>query len=222
LSLSKANQPSKPVIILGSGGHARVILDVLRLTGKDVLGVVTPNRKVDSAFVGLKVLGGDDAIESYSSSDVVLVNGVGALPYQKTRWQLAMRMRKLGFKFLTIIHPSAIVANDVELAEGAQIMAGVVIQPGTTIGRDSIINTGVLVDHDCEISRNCHLAPGVVMSGGVSVGSGTQIGCGTTIIQNISIGEGSLIAAGSVIYRDVRDAIFFKQLRSEKLESFEI
>lgn len=208
----------KPVIILGAGGHARVVLDVLTLLGREVLGVVEPNAEVGSAFSVSTVLGDDSVIKEYSPNVIELANGIGGMPNQNLRWHLASLMRSQGYLFTTIIHPSVVIARDVELGEGAQIMAGSIIQSNTKVGKDSIINTGVLVDHDCHIADNCHLAPGVVCSGGVHIASGSHLGTGAMVIQNISIGCHSTIAAGSVIYKDVPDYVLFKQPRNATMK----
>ena len=208
----------KPVIILGAGGHAKVIADALLQSGHKILGFVIPDKKQETSFYGFSVLSDDD-IDTFQPDSVVLANGIGALPYQGKRRALAARMRDQGYTFTTIIHPSAVVASDVELAEGVQVMAGSVIQSGTKIGIDSIINTGVLLDHDCKIAERCHLAPGVVCSGGVNIGEGTHVGTGVLVIQNISIGKNSVVAAGSVIYKNVLSNETFIQVRHRRVEA---
>ena len=198
---------------MGAGGHAKVLIDALKLSNREILGVVSPNLKVEEIFCGKKVLGDDSEIDNYSPNDIELVNGIGSLPRDNIRWKVATKMRKQGYIFSTVIHPSAIIADNIELAEGVQIMAGVVIQPSVKIGVDSIINTGVLIDHDCNIAENCHLAPGVVCSGGVDIGRAAHVGVGTSIIQDISIGGNSIVAAGSVVYKNISCDETFIQAR---------
>jgi len=193
----------KPVIIMGTGGHAKVITDMLKLSGREVLGFVTPDLKVDTEFCDKNVLGNDAVINKYSSAEIELANGVGSLPRKNLRWELAEKMRQQGYKFATIIHPDAVIASDVSLGEGVQVMAGVVIQSGTQVGQDSIINTGALIDHDCKIAENCHLAPGVVLSGGVVVGKYSHIGTGVKITHYITINKNCIIAAGTTVHNDV-------------------
>jgi UDP-perosamine 4-acetyltransferase len=195
----------KPVIILGAGGHAKVLADALKLSGREILGFVTPDTDVGMNYCGKKVLGDDSIIEQYSADEIELVNGIGALPTKNLRWLLADKMRKQGYKFAIVIHPDAIITADVDLLEGTQIMAGVVIQSGTKIGQDTIINTGALIDHDCQIGNQCHIAPGVIFSGGINIGSNTHLGTGAIVIQNISIGENCVISAGSIVYKDISD-----------------
>ena len=200
----------KSVIILGTGGHAKVIAEALKLTDRKVLGFTTPDLDIGINFCGMSVLGDDSVIFDYSIDDIELAIGVGALPGQNLRWELASLMRNKGYHLITVVHPNAVVAADVVLAEGVQVMAGVVVQPGTTVGKDTIINTGAIIDHDCTISENCHLAPGVVCSGGVSIGKNTHIGTAAKVIQGMNIGEGSVIAAGSTIYKDVPAGVFIR------------
>jgi UDP-perosamine 4-acetyltransferase len=193
----------KVVILLGAGGHAKVVAEALIQSGKTILGLVAPDKKKGSKCFGLDVLGNDDELFSYSPREVVLANGIGALPGKVFRWKLASQMREKGFQFTRVIHPSATIAADVIVAEGAQVMAGSIIQPGSSIGQDSIVNTRVSIDHDCKIGENCHLAPGVILSGCVNIGKGAHLGTGSTVIQNISIGENSTVSAGSIVYKDL-------------------
>ena len=196
---------NKPIIIMGAGGHAKVVANILKLSGRKVLGFVAPDLKTGSDLFGKKFLGNDTEISRHNSDEIELANGIGSLSGKDERWKLIDEMRKQGYKFSTIIHPNSLISSDVYLDEGVQIMAGVIIQPGTKIGRNSIINTGSIVDHDCKISENCHIAPGVILNGGVTVGKNTHIGTGSSVIQSITIGSNSSIAAGSVIYKDVPD-----------------
>ena len=107
------------------------------------------------------------------------------------------------------------VLSKVELGEGVQVMAGVVIQARTSVGRDTIINTSATVDHDCVSEEDCHICPGVILSGGVTVGKKTMIGAGSTVVPGTSVGKNSIIAAGSIVYKDVPDNARFVQSRNE-------
>jgi len=200
----------KPVILLGAGGHAKVLLEVLRLEQCNVLGLVAPDLEKGSRHLGLEVLGDDEQIKQYNPSEIGLVNGIGALPYQKLRWSVSNKTRSWGYHLSKVIHPSAVVSSNVTLDEGVQIMAGCVIQPGCTVGRDTIINTGCTIDHDCEIGESTHIAPGCTLSGGVNIGKFVHVGTGTSIIHNAAIGEGTVVAAGTTLYKDVEANVFVK------------
>ncbi len=197
---------SLPVIILGAGGHAKVLIDALLASSAVITGIVDPNPMLAGAnILGVPVLGGDDVVDGVPPSQVQLVNGLGSVSLPTIRQHLYERFKGLGYNFATVVHPSAVVASDVVLGEGAQVMAGAVIQPGCRIGINSIINTRASVDHDCIIGDHAHISPGVTMSGGVTVGECSHVGTGATVIQGLSIGTGCLIAAGAVVTKDIFD-----------------
>jgi len=203
---------SKPIIILGAGGHARVLADALLPLEISVFTDSNP-LKVDSPLHHAAVLGGDDVALAYSPDDIQLVNGVGSVGIAigkkgaaldtLGRVTLFKRFRAAGYRFLNVIHPSAIIAPDVALGEGVQIMAGAVLQTGTSIGDNTIVNTRASIDHDCHIGAHVHIAPGAVLSGGVTVGDYVHVGAGATIVQGIHIGANCMIAAGAVVIRDI-------------------
>ena len=194
---------TRGLILLGAGGHAKVLAALVKATGGSILGIVDPALEAGSEYIGLPVLGDDEHLSDYSSSQYLLVNGIGSLPDKPLRWKLAQRMRQQGFSFATLVHPTAIVGEDVHMDGGVQVMAGAIVQPGTQLGRDCIVNTGAIIDHDCQIGDNCHLAPGITLSGEVNIGPGTHIGTGASVINGISIGANTMVAAGSVVYKDL-------------------
>lgn len=197
---------NQPVIIVGGGGHARVLVEALRAGNVSILGITDADpAKRGGTVMGVPVLGDDSVLGQHGPGRVLLVNGLGSVRTPAARTSLFEAFASQGFSFATVIHPRAVVASDAMLAEGAQIMAGAVIQPGVSIGRNSIVNSGAVVDHDCVIGDHVHLSPGATLSGGVRVGSGSHVGTGATVIQGISIGAGCLVAAGAVVISDVPD-----------------
>jgi UDP-perosamine 4-acetyltransferase len=193
----------KPVVLLGAGGHARVLIEALRACHRNIMGVLTPEYDTGTVFQGLVVLGGDERSEELDPGEVELVNGIGSLPGIGLRWRVREKYLQKGFSFSTVVHPGAVLAEDIRLEAGTQVMAGCIVQPGVRIGADTILNTGVVIDHDCRIGKCCHIAPGCTLSGGVNLGRDVHLGTGTTVIQNISIGNGAVIGAGSVIFKDI-------------------
>lgn len=195
---------SKPLIVLGAGGHARVLLDTLVQQSRSVLGISNPDSHNSVLNIwGIPIIGNDDFILNYAVEAIYLVNGIGLLPGNSIRNDLYEKFKNYGYTFASVIHPSAVLASHIEIAEGVQIMAGAVIQSGVIIGENSIVNTRVAVDHDTFIGKHVHLAPGTTISGQVFIGEGTFIGAGSIIIQGITIGSHSIIAAGSVVTHDV-------------------
>jgi len=192
---------SAPVIIIGAGGHAKVVVDALRRSGREILGLVDNDlEKVGETVLGVPVIGGDDAIEKYTPADVNLAIGLGPV---RQRQALFSTFKKRGYAFANAIHPAAVVADSARIGEGAQIMAGAVIQPDAIIGDNVIINTRASVDHDCVIGDHVHIAPGATLAGGVWIGEGSMIGVGATLLENVRIGDNCVIAGGATVIGDV-------------------
>jgi UDP-perosamine 4-acetyltransferase len=196
-------------VILGAGGHGRVVLDALIAARRNVLGLTDARiERRGERIRGVPVIGSDDEILAMKGSDVELTVGVGSVGTMEPRANLFDRYRD-DFVFARVVHPSAILAPDVTLADGCQVMAGAVLQTGASIGKNSIVNTRAGIDHDCVIGDHVHVAPGVTISGGVTIGDKTHIGAGATIIQGVAIGSGCVIAAGAVVIEDVADGTTF-------------
>jgi UDP-perosamine 4-acetyltransferase len=192
------------VIILGAGGHGRVILDLLQKLNYEVRGFSDPDQTLWGKTIdGVPVIGGDDEILNLDTDVIHLALGVGGTGNNSFRKKLFTFFSERHYTFPSIVHPSAIIASNVILGKGSIAMAGSVIQTGCRIGDNVIINTGALVDHNCIIGDHVHIAPGAVISGNVSVGVGAHVGTGSTVIQNIRIGDRALVAAGAVVVRDI-------------------
>lgn len=194
-----------PVILLGAGGHAKVVLDLLQGNARTVIGVCDPNlaRQGTEKWRGVNVLGDDNAIHQFSPESVELANGMGSLPGSLTRQRLHLTFSRQGYRFATLVHPSAVLGTGVTLGQGVQVMAGCVIQVDTCIGDNTIINTSAHIDHDGQIGQHVHIAPGAVLSGEVMVEENAHIGPNATLIQGKRIGRGAIVGAGTIVMRDL-------------------
>jgi len=194
------------VVGIGAGGHAKVLLDILRCaSGFEVVGLVDSDPKLRSkSLEGVSILGGDEALPGLLREGVShAFLGVGAVGDNHQRAQLFERFRALGFHFVNAIHPAAVVAVSAQIGEGAAIMAGAVVNPGACLGVNVIVNTGAVVDHDCVLEDHVHIAPGAVLSGGVKVGKYGHVGTGAAVRQGVTIAEDALVGAGAVVVADV-------------------
>lgn len=194
---------NKPVIIIGNGGHASVLVEILQGSHIEIIGYTAPEK--NAGFYNLPYLGNDNAILEYHVNEVELVLGIGTITVSNLRKKKYAAFKSKGYTFATIIHPSAIISPTVAIGEGTQIMAGAIIQTQSVLGGNIIINTGSQIDHNSLVGPHSHIAPGVVLSGNVSVGQNCHIGAGTTIIQNITIGNRVLIGAGSLVLKNIED-----------------
>jgi UDP-perosamine 4-acetyltransferase len=197
-----------PLIVLGAGGHSKVLISAVRLLGRDVLGLTDVDKeKIGTELMGLPIIGDDRSILKYQPQEIRLVNGIGTVRVNEFHQKIFEAYKKKGYRFESIAHPSAIIDESVFLGEGCQIMAGAIIQTGCHIGMNSIINTGAQIDHDSAIGNHVHVAPGAILSGGVAIGDGAHIGAGAVIIQGVSIGKNSLVAAGATVTKNVPDNV---------------
>lgn len=196
---------SRQLILLGAGGHAKVLLSLAQVAGLEVVGICDPElvRLGEQRWRGIEVLGGDDALASLDPASVGLINGIGQVVGGPGRLQLFARMKKQGFYFPALVHPGAWVDTSVILQEGAQIMAGVIIQPDVVVGTCTIVNTCASIDHDCHIGDHVHIAPGATLCGGVHVGAGAFVASGATVLPGRRVGQGAVVGAGVVLTRDL-------------------
>lgn len=209
---------NRSVIIIGGGGHAKVLLDALLKSGIPVAGILDPDTSLHgNRLLGVQILGGDELLSDFPPQHYDLVNGVGSIKLPHARRMAFIKLKDSGYNFATVVHPSAIIGSEVELGEGSQIMAGTILQSGCRVGYNTIINTRSSLDHDCSIGSHCHIAPGATLSGGVKIGNGVHIGTGATVIQNISIGNDCLIAAGAVVVSDITEGL---QVRGVPAQEF--
>ncbi|MBY0471650.1 acetyltransferase [bacterium] len=199
---------NKALIIIGGGGHARVLADLLAQCQRQVRGYTDLSETSLSSSVSY--LGTDEALVQLQPTEVELVNGVGSTSDTSVRAKIFEIYQAKGFRFATLVHPSAILPLKYQLGEGSQVMAGAVIQTGVEIAVNSIVNTRASIDHDCQLGAHVHVAPGVTLSGGVVVGDRAHIGTGASVIQGIRIGSGAIVGAGATVTRDVADRTVIK------------
>jgi len=193
----------KPVIVIGGGGHAAVLVDMLRQINQPILAIVCP--VIDSSrqvLLGIKHLLEDEDILAYDCKEVELVNGIGSLPGNSLRFEIFKHFKTLGYTFKTLVSPYAIVSPYAQLGEGVQVMPNAVIQSGVVVGEGSIINTAAAVEHDSKIGAHNHIAPGAVICGDVTTGKAVHVGAGATVIQSLFIGEKTVVGAGACLTKD--------------------
>jgi UDP-perosamine 4-acetyltransferase len=189
------------VVLVGGGGHAKVILDLLRAAGQhEIAGCASldPNAMRD---LGIPVLGDDSRLPAIYASGVR--RAFVAIGDNRRRWRLSEELAAMGFELVNAVSPNAVLSPSVRLGAGVAVMAGVVINACSRIGNGCIINTGATVDHDCIIGNWAHIAPGANLAGCVTVGEGAFLGIGSRAIPKVSIGEWATVGAGGVVVRDL-------------------
>lgn len=195
---------NKPVLVLGAGGHAAVVVDILRQLNCTVIGLVAKEQpKAQPVFEGLTWYSTDDDVLSFDKNSIVLVNAIGSLPGQDIRFKVHQQFKQLGYSFMTIVSPKAIVSDYAFLSEGVQVMPGSIVNVNASIGEGTILNSGAIIEHDCIIGKHNHIAPGAVLSGSVVTGDYVHIATGAKVIQGIHIGERTLVGAGATVTKNL-------------------
>jgi len=189
------------IVIVGAGGHAKVIIELIRASGAYEIHGCTDAAAVGSQVLGVPVLGTDDALADLYAQGIR--HAFVALGDNAARLVAARKIRELGFEWVNAIGPRAIVSPSAKVGSGIAIMEGAIVNAEARLGDLAIINTGAVVDHDCEIGEGAHVGPGSTLAGNIKVGAGSFLGAGVTVIPGISIGEGATIGAGAVVIRDV-------------------
>lgn len=195
----------KKLLVFGAGGHAKVVIDIARLMGYQVLAVFDDNEQKHGHFLwDIPIKGNQQALITVAQQEENTLFFI-ALGNNAVRLQLAQKFQQAGLQAATLIHPSAVIASHVTIGSGTVIMAGACINSDTHIGEQVIVNTSAVVEHDCMIADGVHLAPTVALCGAVTIGSQSLIGVGAKVIPCIKIGHSATIGAGAVVVNNIAD-----------------
>jgi sugar O-acyltransferase (sialic acid O-acetyltransferase NeuD family) len=195
-------------VILGGGGHCRVLLDrLLDDPGVAVRGILDRDLALRGHDVfGVEFLGDDDQFAPLIAAGVThFVVGLGSIGNHEPRAKLFARGLDAGLEPLAVTHPSALASRRIREGRGVQRLAGTLVNVGAILGDNVLVNSGAIIEHDCVLGDHVHVATGARLAGNVTVGLGAHIGAGATIRQGIAIGARALIGAGAVVVRDVPD-----------------
>jgi acetyltransferase EpsM len=197
---------SRPVIVIGGGEHARVVMSAIRTGASqwELAGFVDPDPCVETAKrFGVQRLGDDGDLRLHPGVHAVL--GFGALNNAAARRETVRRLSPVVKGWATIVHGGAWVSDEAALGEGSVIMAGAIVQTGARIGAHCVVNTSAVVEHDVTLEDFVQLAPGAILGGAVRVGTAAYIGMGSVIRDHTNIGAGAVVGMGAVVVTDVAE-----------------
>lgn len=190
---------SKPLLIVGAGGHGRVVAEAARLSGLKIAGFIDNEaNRLPSELDSIQVLGDDSLLPTLDSSKYSFTVGVGMPHISDLRATIFSKMLKLGFTSESIFHPSAVISPSAEIRAGTQILANAVVQAGAKIGPGVIVNTSAVIEHDCNIAEFCHIAPCAVVLSGASVGASSLIGANATVLPGSKVPPNYLVRAAEL------------------------
>ena len=193
------------VLIVGAGGHGEVVADAMRamrlvdIAAPEAIGFLDDDgQRWGTMCGGLPVLGG--------------IAMVGAIPHDRlivaigdnhSRYVVMRDLMQAEERFVSVVHPSAVIAPSAEIGPGTMICAGAVVNPGARLGMGDILNTCASIDHHCQVEAFAHVAPGAHTGGGVVIGEGVFVGMGAHVMPRCHIGDWATVGAGATVIRDV-------------------
>jgi UDP-perosamine 4-acetyltransferase len=193
------------VVVIGTGGHAKVVIELIRAEGKYRITGCTGLTAGGFVLDDVPILGTDSALPA------VLARGVKkafvAIGDNRLRVVLLAQVLEIGFELINAISPHAVISPSATLGKGIAIMAGAVINASAQIRDGVIINTNASVDHDCYLSEGVHVGPGSALAGNIEIGRESFLGAGTCVVPGIRIGSRAIIGAGAVVIRDIPDEV---------------
>jgi len=192
------------VVIVGAGGHGKVVLDILRLRGQHrVIGFLDGDVSLEGQIVcGLPVLGSVNSLSKFKSK---IKGAIVAIGDNRARLTYARKLSDAGISLISAIHPAAVVGAGAVIGANVVLAAGAVIGADANVGDSSIVNTTAVVDHECVLAQGVHICPGALLAGRVRVEVGAFVGLGAKVIQCLTVGAWSIVGAGAVVLKDISE-----------------
>ena len=197
----------KNIVIFGSGGHAKVIVDIIEKQGKyNISGFIDGHHQKNSIIMGYKVIGDESSFKDIFFS-YKIYGGIIGIGDNSTRAKVRDKIIKIipNFKFVNCVHPKSVLGKDTTLGEGNVIMPGAIINASSRIKNHCILNTNSSLDHDCLMSDFSSIAPNASVGGNVKIGNYSAIGIGANIFNSVNIGYNCIIGGGSLVCHDTND-----------------
>lgn len=205
----------KPIILIGAGGHASVLADILKQNQQIIAGVITLITPSSTIFADIKQYDSDDDLALFNEQDYDVLVALGPKPYDEKRINVISMLHEQGYTLKSVVSKHAIISDYAVISPGAQILPGAIINAEAYIGLHVVINSRAVIEHDCTIGDFCHIAPGATLCGGVNIARNTFIGAGAVILPGISIGSDTVIGANALVDKDVPDNTTFYGCRGK-------
>lgn len=189
---------SEKIVLVGAGGHAKSLIDVIETQGKyEILGLVDNAKKGE--VLGYKVLGTDEILSDIKSECANAIVAVGQIKTSRIRYELFAKLKALGFALPVIISPLAYASKHASIGQGTVIMHGAIINAGAKVGQNCIINTKALIEHDAEVGDHCHISTAAVINGDVKVKDKVFFGSNATSKNGVIVEQNSVVPMASSV-----------------------
>lgn len=202
----------KKILIVGAGGHAKSVIDVIESTKKyQIIGLIDNDRKKKNKKVlNYKILGRDIDLKKIRKYCKLAVIAIGQIKTSQKRKNTFKLLKKLKFSLPVICSSRSYVSKNAKIKDGTVIFHNAIVNAGTKIGKNCIINTGSIIEHDSDIGDHCHVSTRAILNGGVILKSNSFIGSGAVIRQDITIGENCIISANTFLNKNLNNNKIFK------------
>lgn len=210
----------QPIVLLGSGGHATCLVDIIEVSGAhQIAGVVTTDAGRINEFLGYPVLGGHEALPELARRGLRLAaNGIGSMRDMTARRLAFAELKSHGFEVATLVHPSAVVSPRATLGEGVQMLQASAVQPAAVLGNDVIVYPMSVVGHGSVLGDHVLVSGGVTVGANVTVGDNCILSVGVDVVSGLSICENVLLGAGAAVTSDIREAGTYAGVPARRLE----
>ena len=207
----RGTKVSKKIVIVGASGHGKVVRDIAKLNGYTEFVFLDDN--FENCPLKNEVFGDTSKAKEFVGEDFIVSIGNSAV-----REKIQLKISEMGLNLVSLIHPKAVVAEDVRIEKGTVVMAGAVINSGAKVDEGCIVNTCSSIDHDCEIGAFCHISVGAHLAGTVKVNKHCWIGIGAVVSNNIEIEEKSTIGAGAVVVDNIKESGTYVGVPARKIK----
>lgn len=193
----------KEIIIVGDGGHAKIVCEIVEMQQSYKIIGVTSNNLGNKTFLNYPIIGDDETLNEFKGKGIELALGIGGFRDNNFRKEKYVELKRKGFTIISAIHPTAIVSKSAKIGEGCVIFAGVIINPYVQIGKNCIIATGSTIDHESIIGDHVLISAGVTIGGYTHLEDEVLCALGSKVVSGIKIGRKALIAAGAVVVSNI-------------------
>ena len=190
----------KDIIIIGCGGHARSVIEVIESTKIwNIIGLIGLENELNQKILGYEVIGTDKDLKKIRKTCSNSIIAIGQIKDSRKRFEVSENLKNQGFEVPIICASSSIVSNSASIKSGTLIGHGVIVNANVKIGENCIINTNSVVEHDADIGDFCHISTGALINGGVRIGGHSFIGSGAIIRENIELPTKTILGAGKTV-----------------------
>lgn len=205
------------VVGYGAGGHASIIIDIIKSQKKYKIYGLIDKKISKKKILKIAIIGTDQDLKKILKKTNKIFVGVADIKDTKKNFEIFKKLKKLGYKIISVIDSSCLISKNVKYGEGLKAFPGAIVNVNCKIGKNVLLNTGCIIEHDCILEDNVQVGPGAYVGGNVLIKKNSFIGLGSRINNNIIIGENCTIGSGSVVTKDTKSNQTYAGVPAKKI-----